>query len=246
MHLAFQSASDGFALAVRAMLEPGVTIESAMPPEQATLLSISGALASAEATAIAGSQSRAADWLTWFDRSLPARVVTSMEWPVCRKRVEGLLLLRLGDSREAVVRLREAVRCCDERGDAVQAGIGRIQLAEALVRGSGVLHPSYRALLIGQADPDALRNLGVDPIPFAYAASRTFLREEKQPERGGLTPREVQVLGRLAQGMTYDAIGKELKINPRTVGVHASHCYEKLGVRNRVEAVQTATRLGIV
>jgi DNA-binding CsgD family transcriptional regulator len=246
MHPAFQSASDGFALAVRAMLEPGVTIESAMPPEQATLLSISGALASAEATAIAGSQSRAADWLTWFDRSLPARVVTSMEWPVCRKRVEGLLLLRLGDSREAVVRLQEAVRCCDERGDAVQAGIGRIQLAEALVRGSGVLHPSYRALLIGQADPDALRNLGVDPIPFAYAASRTFLREEKQPERGGLTPREVQVLGRLAQGMTYDAIGKELKINPRTVGVHASHCYEKLGVRNRVEAVQTATRLGIV
>ena len=246
MHPAFQSASDGFALAVRAMLEPGVSIESAMPPDRATLLSISGALASAEATAIAGSQSRAADWLTWFDRSLPARVVTSMEWPACRKRVEGLLLLRLGDHREAVVRLQEAIRCCDERGDAIQGGIGRIQLAEALVRGSGILHPSYRALLIGEANPDALRNLGVDPIPFAYATSRTFLREEKQPERGGLTPREVQVLGRLAQGMTYDAIGKELKINPRTVGVHASHCYEKLGVRNRVEAVQTATRLGIV
>ena len=246
MYPAFQSASDGFALAVRAMLEPGVPVESALPPEQATLLSISGALASAEATAIAGSQSRAADWLTWLSRSLPARVVTSMEWPACRKRVEGLLLLRLGDHREAVVRLQEAVRCCDDRGDAVQAGIGRIQLAEALVRGSGVLHPTYRALLISQADPDALRDLGVDPIPFAYATSRAFLRKEKHPERGGLTPREVQVLGRLALGMTYNDIGKELNINPRTVGVHASHCYEKLGVRNRVGAVQTAVRLGIV
>lgn len=45
MHPAFQSASDGFSLAVRAMLEPGVSIESAPPPDQATLLSISGALA---------------------------------------------------------------------------------------------------------------------------------------------------------------------------------------------------------
>lgn len=246
MHPAFQSASEGFALAVLAMLEPGVAVESAVPPEQATLLSISGAFASAEAIAVAGSRSRAADWLTWFDRSLPDRVVTSLEWPACRKRVEGLLLLRLGDHREAVIRLQAGVRCCDQRGDVVQAGIGRIQLAEALARGSGILHPSYRALLISEANPDALRDLGVDPIPFAYATSRTFLREEKNPERGGLTPREIQVLGRLAQGMSYNSIAKELNINPRTVGVHASHCYEKLGVRNRVEAVQTAQQLGIV
>ena len=86
----------------------------------------------------------------------------------------------------------------------------------------------------------------IDPIPFVYAASGTFLREEQMPERGGLTPREAQVLGRLAKGMSYREIGADLGINSRTVGVHASHCYEKPGVRNRVEAVKLAQQLAVV
>lgn len=245
MHDAYKSGSEGFALAVHALLEPGAVVDIA-PPDVVTSLSVGAALAGAEATAIAGPLTRAADWLKWFDYALPQSVATSLEWPVCRKRVEGLLLLRTGDHREAVVRLQEAIACCDNRGDIVQAAIGRLQLAEALLRGSGVVHPSFREELIAEADPEGLRLLGVDPIPFAYATSRTFLREETAPERGGLTAREAQVLGRLARGDSYNDIAKELNINPRTVGVHASHCYEKLGVRNRVEAVQTAVRLGIV
>ncbi len=106
--------------------------------------------------------------------------------------------------------------------------------------------PAAHARSLRESGAEELRSLGVDPIPFAYAASRTFLRDEQMPERGGLTPREAQVLGRLAKGMTYREIGTDLGINSRTVGVHSSHCYEKLGVRNRVEAVKLAQDLGIV
>jgi ATP/maltotriose-dependent transcriptional regulator MalT len=207
---------------------------------------LSGAFASAEAVSIAGTQSAAADWLRWSE-ALPEEVATTLEWPVCRRRIEGLLLLRLGREREAVSRLQDAIECCERRSDEVQAAIGRVQLAEAMLRGrTASMIPRARTVAVGRTGAEQLRAVGVDPIRFAYAASRTFLDEEQVPERGGLTPREAQVLGRLAQGMTYEEIGKDLEINPRTVGVHASHCYEKLGVRNRVEAVRLAQDLGIV
>ena len=242
----FRIASDGFNAFVDAHFGSRSVAEIA-PPATPTLLTLSGALAAAEATATSGSQSAAADWLRWFETQLPATVATSVEWPSCRKRVEGLLLLRLGREREAVTRLQEAIACCEQRDDPIQAAIGRVQLAEALLRGSTAsMLPATHARSLRQSGADELRGLGVDPIPFAYAASRTFLREEQIPERGGLTPREAQVLGRLAKGLAYKEIGSDLGINPRTVGVHASHCYEKLGVRNRVEAVKLAQELGIV
>lgn len=243
----FTVAAEGFAAVFHAYLGTGTVVELTPPRSPATVLMVSGVLASAEATAVGGSQSASADWLRWFDTSLPASVRTSLEWPSCRQRVEGLLLLRIGREREAITRLQDAIACCDARGDAVQAAIGRVQLSEALLRGSTAsMVPVAHARTLRQTGAEQLRALGVDPIPFAYAASRTFLREEQMPERGGLTPREAQVLGRLAKGMTYREIGADLGINSRTVGVHASHCYEKLGVRNRVEAVKLAQELGVV
>lgn len=239
-------ASAGFGAFVEAHFGSGA-VPSLAVPESASALMVSGALASAEAVAVGGSQSVAADWLRWFETELPAAVVSSLEWPSCRRRVEGLLLLRLGREREAVTRLQDGVRCCEERGDDIQEAIGRVQLSEALLRGSTAsMLPAAHARSLREVGVEKLRSLDIDPIPFAYAASRTFLRDEQLPERGGLTPREAQVLGRLAQGMTYREIGADLGINSRTVGVHASHCYEKLGVRNRVEAVKLAQDLGIV
>jgi len=246
VNLSYTTSSDGFRAFVEVQFGSRAVADVA-PPTRANLLMISGALAAGEAVATGGSQSLAADWLRWFETTLPETVVTSLDWPSCRKRVEGLLLLRLGREREAITRLQDAIRCCEERGDIIQAAIGRVQLSEALLRGSTAsMLPAAHARSLRETGAEQLRTLGVDPIPFAYAASRTFLREEQMPERGGLTPREAQVLGRLAKGMTYQEIGDELGINSRTVGVHASHCYEKLGVRNRVQAVKLAQELGIV
>ena len=243
----FSLASNGFGAFVQAHSRSGAVTELTPPTSMPTVLMVSGALASAETMAIRGSQSVAADWLRWFETRLPETVATSLEWPSCRKRVEGLLLLRIGREREATNRLQDGIHCCEERGDTIQAAIGRVQLSEALLRGSTAsMVPSAHTRALGQAAAEELRSLGIEPIPFAYAASQTFLREEQMPERGGLTPREAQVLGRLAKGMTYREIGADLGINSRTVGVHASHCYEKLGVRNRVEAVKRAEDLGIV
>jgi len=52
-----------------------------------------------------------------------------------------------------------------------------------------------------------------------------------------LSPRERQVLELVADGRTNEEVAALLFISPVTVKAHLRHTYEKLGVRNRVEAV---------
>jgi DNA-binding CsgD family transcriptional regulator len=64
--------------------------------------------------------------------------------------------------------------------------------------------------------------------------------------RRKLTPRELEVLGLTARGMTSKQIGVHLGISPRTADVHRTHLIRKLGFRNRVEAVRYALSAGIL
>ena len=55
-------------------------------------------------------------------------------------------------------------------------------------------------------------------------------------DRHGLTRREIEVLGLVAEGFTNGEIGQSLFIARKTAGVHVSNILRKLGVTNRVEA----------
>ncbi len=59
----------------------------------------------------------------------------------------------------------------------------------------------------------------------------------------GLTPREAEVLGLLAQGCTNRQIAERLFISVKTASVHVTHILGKLGVSRRVEAAAIAQRL---
>jgi DNA-binding NarL/FixJ family response regulator len=61
-----------------------------------------------------------------------------------------------------------------------------------------------------------------------------------------LTPRELAVLGQLADGLTAAAIGRKLLITERTVHKHLERLYTKLGVGDRLAAVLLAQRLGLI
>jgi DNA-binding NarL/FixJ family response regulator len=53
---------------------------------------------------------------------------------------------------------------------------------------------------------------------------------------GGLTDREVEVLGLLARGHTNRKVGELLYISPKTVGRHVENIYAKIGVSTRAGA----------
>jgi DNA-binding NarL/FixJ family response regulator len=60
-----------------------------------------------------------------------------------------------------------------------------------------------------------------------------------------LTPRELEVLALLGDGLTNAEIAERLFLSEKTVGHHVSAILRKLGVANRVQAVTEAARLGI-
>lgn len=57
-----------------------------------------------------------------------------------------------------------------------------------------------------------------------------------------LTPRELEVLRMLADGLGQDEIARDLFISPKTVSTHIEHILQKLGVRTRAQAVALAYR----
>ena len=61
-----------------------------------------------------------------------------------------------------------------------------------------------------------------------------------------LTPRELEVLRLLADGLTQAEIAERLVISPRTVGTHIQNLLGKLSVHSRAQAVAFAHRHGLV
>ena len=61
-----------------------------------------------------------------------------------------------------------------------------------------------------------------------------------------LTPREVQVLELLAEGLPNKAIAARLGISDQTVKFHVSSIAGKLGAKNRTDAVRRAVRRGLI
>ena len=69
-------------------------------------------------------------------------------------------------------------------------------------------------------------------------------RRPPTPNTSPLSPREREVLDLVASGRTNDEVASLLFISPVTVKAHLRHVYEKLGVRNRVEAAARLKGLG--
>jgi DNA-binding NarL/FixJ family response regulator len=61
-----------------------------------------------------------------------------------------------------------------------------------------------------------------------------------------LTPREIQVLELLAEGLPNKAIAARLDISDQTVKFHVSSICGKLGAANRTAAVRRAVRRGLI
>lgn len=81
-----------------------------------------------------------------------------------------------------------------------------------------------------------------DAIVLAADAGRES--DDEVPE--SLTPREVQVLELLAEGLPNKAIATRLAISDQTVKFHVSAICGKLGAANRTDAVRRAARRGLI
>ena len=83
-----------------------------------------------------------------------------------------------------------------------------------------------------------------DVDAFVIAATRGAGDEDPPPDP--LTPREIEVLTLLADGLSNKAIAARLGISPQTVKFHVASISGKLGAANRTEAARRAIQRGIV
>ena len=123
-------------------------------------------------------------------------------------------------------------------------------------------YPYQRALALACGDQDEALLEGLALLD-GLGARQTALRLRRQLRRrgnvrvprgptrataanpAGLTGRQVEVLGLLAQGLTDAEIAGQLSLSAKTVGHHVSALLAKLGVGSRREAAAAAGRLGI-
>ena len=69
---------------------------------------------------------------------------------------------------------------------------------------------------------------------------------ELDPAEQTLTPREIEVLRMMAEGLGNKAIASRLLISDHTVKFHVSSIFAKLGVSSRTEAVMVGIRQGLI
>jgi ATP/maltotriose-dependent transcriptional regulator MalT len=80
------------------------------------------------------------------------------------------------------------------------------------------------------------------PVP----ASEPFALNSGKREELGITPRELEILGLIAQGMSNREIAQKLFVSENTVKTHSSRVLDKLGAKRRTQAVQRGKEFGLI
>ena len=86
----------------------------------------------------------------------------------------------------------------------------------------------------------------LQPVVASKLLRQVSHQSQAVPTVDALTPREVEVLRLLAQGLQNKEIAAQLVISERTVKFHVSSIMSKLGAGNRTEAVTLAAQQGLI
>jgi len=160
--------------------------------------------------------------------------------------IKVIVLTTYADDRSVIEALRAGARgylTKDAGGAEIQKALLQVVSGQAVID-PAVQHHLVDAIAVtppppppqpaGQADSPAA------PHPPPHAPSRLAV-----PLPGGLTPREAEVLGLIAEGLSNTEIAARLVVSEATVKTHVNHLLAKIGARDRAQAVSYAYRSGV-
>jgi DNA-binding CsgD family transcriptional regulator len=80
----------------------------------------------------------------------------------------------------------------------------------------------------------------------AVPAPINFVRDQSKLESLGITPRELEILQLIAEGLSNKEIAARVYVSENTVKTHSSRVFDKLGARRRTQAVQLGKELRLI
>lgn len=84
------------------------------------------------------------------------------------------------------------------------------------------------------------------PVGKVIPAAGPFVVDEDRMKESGLTPREIEILGLIASGLSNREIAARLFVSENTVKTHSSRLFDKLGAKRRTQAVQFGKAAGLI
>ncbi len=93
-----------------------------------------------------------------------------------------------------------------------------------------------------------VRAVAAGEVALAPGVAALLVKRAAAPAPAGpaLSPRELEVLRLVAQGLSNRAIGEKLFLGEATVKTHLLHAFAKLEVSDRTRAVTRAMELGLL
>lgn len=73
-----------------------------------------------------------------------------------------------------------------------------------------------------------------------------FVRDQSKVESLGITPRELEILQLIAEGLSNKEIAERVYVSENTVKTHSSSVFNKLGARRRTQAVQMGKEMRLI
>ena len=84
----------------------------------------------------------------------------------------------------------------------------------------------------------------VKEVPVAVADR--FQLNQKKLDELGVTPRELEILQLIADGLSNREIAEKLFVSENTIKTHSSRLFDKLSARRRTQAVQIGKAMGLI
>ncbi len=154
-------------------------------------------------------------------------------------RVDGIEAIRRLREQQPEVRAIALTTFADDESviGALRAGARGYLTKDA---GAEDIRSAIFAVAAGEAslDPAVQHH-----VVAALASDESAAPAPELPD--GLTPREAEILGLIAAGLTNAEIAERLVVSPTTVKSHINHLFAKAGLRDRVQAVTYAYRKGL-
>jgi DNA-binding NarL/FixJ family response regulator len=153
--------------------------------------------------------------------------------------VAVVVLTTYADDTSVLEALRAGARSYLTK-DADRTDIARA--LEAAAGGLTVFDPRVHATLLAAATPGVTGTAGAASPGGPPTAPGTVPAARPLDPPDGLTQREVEILGLIAQGLTNGEIAQRLFLSNHTVKTHVNRIFAKTGSRDRVAAVAYAHR----